>query len=145
MFVGHYAPSFAFRRAGGVPLGVLFLAAQFIDIIWACLVIVGVEKFRLIEGFTASSPLDLYYVPFSHGLLPTVGWAALAGGLAALRWGRRGGLAVAACVFGHWLLDLPVHVADLPLVGNSYEVGFGLWDLPVLAWFVETRFGQAPR
>lgn len=137
MFVGHYAPSFAFRRWGGVPLGVLFLAAQFVDILFAVLVLFGVERVRIVEGFTASSPLDLVYMPYSHGLLPTIGWAVLVGGLGAFRWGRRGGLAIGLCVASHWLLDLPVHVPDLPLWGDSYKVGFGLWDRPVLAFVLE--------
>ncbi|MEM7434471.1 MAG: hypothetical protein AAF436_04900 [Myxococcota bacterium] len=137
MFVGHYAPSFAFRRFGGVPLWVLFMAAQFVDVLFALLVLLGVEKVRIVEGFTASSPLDLYYMPYSHGLLPSVGWALVAGLLGALLWGRRGGVAIGVCVLGHWFLDLPVHVADLPIVGDAYKVGFGLWDRPLVAFLLE--------
>ena len=36
-------------------------------------------------------------------------------------------LVVAGAVFSHWLLDLVVHVRDLPLLDNSFKVGFGLW------------------
>jgi hypothetical protein len=36
-------------------------------------------------------------------------------------------LVVAGAVFSHWLLDLVVHVPDLPLIANSFKVGFGLW------------------
>lgn len=137
MFVGHYAPSLALRRTGGVPLWVLFLAAQFVDIVWSLLVLIGVERVRITEGFTASSPLDLYYMPYSHGLGPSVGWALLVGWLGSFRWGRRGGVVIGVCVLSHWLLDLPVHVPDLPLWGNAYKVGFGLWDRPVLAFVLE--------
>ena len=35
---------------------------------------------------------------------------------------------VAATVVSHWLLDLLVHVPDLPLAGNdSAKLGLGLW------------------
>src|ERR1700726_291867 len=34
---------------------------------------------------------------------------------------------VAAASFSHWLLDLIVHVSDLPLYDNTAKVGFGLW------------------
>jgi hypothetical protein len=34
-------------------------------------------------------------------------------------------------------LDLPVHVADLPLWGDAYKVGFGLWNRPVIAFVLE--------
>ncbi|MEJ0027489.1 MAG: hypothetical protein WDN01_15805 [Rhizomicrobium sp.] len=37
------------------------------------------------------------------------------------------GAIVVGAVFSHWLLDLVVHVADLPLLGDSFKVGFGLW------------------
>ncbi len=34
---------------------------------------------------------------------------------------------MAGAVFSHRLLDLVVHVPDLPLLGDSFKVGFGLW------------------
>src|ERR1700691_3608426 len=36
-------------------------------------------------------------------------------------------LVVAAAAFSHWLLDLLVHVPDLPLYDDSLKVGLGLW------------------
>lgn len=137
MFVGHYGPSFALRRTGGVPLWVLFLAVQFVDVLWSVLVMAGVEKVRLTEGFTASSPLDLYYMPYTHSLTASLTWALILGWLGSLAWGRRGGLAIGICVLSHWILDLPVHVADLPLWGNEYKVGFALWNRPVIAFLLE--------
>ena len=131
MFVGHYGPSLALRRAsGGVPLWVLFLAVQFVDVLWALFVIFGVEKVRITPGFTESSPLDLYYMPYTHSLAASIGWALLLGWLASFVWSRRGGFVVGACVLSHWFLDLPAHVADLPLWGDVYKVGFGLWNSP---------------
>jgi len=133
MFVGHYAPSFGLRSASaGVPLWVLFLAAQFVDILWSILVMTGVEKVRITPGFTASSPLDLYYMPYTHSLAASVAWGALVGWLASFVWNRRGGLVVGLCVLSHWFLDLLVHVPDLPLWGDLHKVGFGLWDRPVI-------------
>lgn len=137
MFVGHYGPSFALRRTGGVPLWVLFLAVQFVDVLWSVLVMAGVEKVRLTEGFTASSPLDLYYMPYTHSLTASISWALIVGWLGSFVWGRRGGVVIGICVLSHWILDLPVHVADLPLWGNVYKVGFGLWNHPVIAFVFE--------
>ena len=137
MFVGHYGPGFALRRTGGVPLWVLFLAVQFVDVLWASLVIAGVEKVRLTEGFTEASPLDLYYMPYTHSLTATIGWALILGWLGSLAWGRRGGVVIGLCVLSHWILDLPVHVADLPLWGNEYKVGLGLWNYPMIAFVLE--------
>ncbi|NNE18158.1 MAG: hypothetical protein HKN10_06750 [Myxococcales bacterium] len=139
MFLGHYGPSFGLRYAsGGVPLWVLFLAAQFVDIVWSVLVITGVEKVRITPGFTASSPLDLYYMPYTHSLAASVVWVLVLGWLASLVWSRRGGVVVGVCVLSHWVLDLLVHVTDLPLWGDVHKVGFGLWDRPVIAFVLET-------
>ena len=138
MFVGHYGPSLGLRRASeGVPLWALFLAVQFVDVLWALLVIAGVEKVRITPGFTASSPLDLYYMPYTHSLAASIVWALLVGWFASFVWSRRGGFAVGACVLSHWFVDLLVHVADLPLWGDAHKVGFGLWDRPVIAFFLE--------
>jgi hypothetical protein len=49
MFVGHYGPSFAiksFRPA--IPLWLLFIAVQLVDVAWAVLVLLGVEKVRIL-------------------------------------------------------------------------------------------------
>jgi hypothetical protein len=46
-------------------------------------------------------------------------------------------LIMAAVCFSHWLLDLIVHVRDLPLIGNRFKVGFGLWNHRVPALLLE--------
>jgi hypothetical protein len=61
MFVGHYGVSFAARAVQPrVPLWHLFVAVQWLDVVWAPLVLLGVEKVRIVPGFTATNPLDLY-------------------------------------------------------------------------------------
>ena len=42
-----------------------------------------------------------------------------------------------AVVFSHWLLDLLVHTPDLPLIGDRYKVGFGLWNNRPLSMALE--------
>ena len=69
MFVGHYGVSFAAKPAGTrVPLWVWFIAVQWLDVIWSVLVLMGIEKLRIVPGFTQANPLDLYYMPYSHSL-----------------------------------------------------------------------------
>ncbi len=69
MFVGHYSVAFACRtERNKIPLWVLFVAVQFLDYIWATLVLLGIEKLRVIKGFTAGSMLDSYFHPYSHSL-----------------------------------------------------------------------------
>ena len=93
-------------------------------------------------GFTESNPLDLYDMPYSHGLVATVVWSV---GLALLwRALRRGAsyrgeaLIVGLAVASHFVLDLVVHVPDLPVVGtHGRDVGLGLWRHRELALVVE--------
>jgi hypothetical protein len=55
MFVGHYGVSFSAKRVEqSIPLWVLFLAVQFLDVLWAPFILLGIEKVRIVPGFTAS-------------------------------------------------------------------------------------------
>jgi hypothetical protein len=55
MFVGHYGVSFAAKRvAPTVPLWVLFIAVQLLDVFWAPFVLLGIEKVRIAPGITAT-------------------------------------------------------------------------------------------
>ncbi len=75
MFVGHYSVAFACRtERNRIPLWVLFVAVQFLDYVWATLVLLGIEKLRVIKGFTAGSMLDSYFHPYSHSLIMAVIW-----------------------------------------------------------------------
>jgi membrane-bound metal-dependent hydrolase YbcI (DUF457 family) len=144
MFVGHYGPAFAVKAADRtIPLWLLFLAVQFVDVLWAIFVLVDIEKVRIVPGITAASPLDLYYVPYTHSLIGSIAWAGVAAVAYKLtpRLGSwKAGLWIALAVFSHWILDLLVHRPDLPLYGNTTKVGFGLWNYPVLAFVLEAAF-----
>ena len=142
MFVGHYGVSFAASRADRrLPLWLTFLAVQWVDILWGVFVLLGVEKVRIVPGITASSPLDLYYMPYTHGLITSLAWSALvalAYGLLARPAGQwRSAALLGAAVFSHWILDLIVHRPDLPLWGDRAKVGLGLWNHPVPAFLLE--------
>ena len=70
MFIGHFAVAFAGKKvAPKVSLGVLFLAAQFLDVLWPVFVLLGAEHFRIISGITKVSPFDFYDFPISHSLV----------------------------------------------------------------------------
>ena len=131
MFVGHYGVSFAAKvPEKRLPLWLLFLAVQWLDVVWSALVMLNVEKLRIVNGLTQGSPLDLYYMPYTHSLLGALALSAALGAVGALFvTERRAALfaVLAGAVFSHWLLDLVVHVQDLPLWGDGFKVGFGLW------------------
>jgi hypothetical protein len=129
MFIGHYGVSFAAKRfSPRTSLGTLFFAVQLLDVLFAIFVLAGVEKLRIVPGFTAYNPYDLYYMPYSHGLAGSLAWSAAAGLLVLAVGGRRAALWIALAVFSHFLLDVPMHTRDLPIVGNgSMKIGLGLW------------------
>jgi len=144
MFMGHYSAAFAAKRAApGLPLPVYFLACQFIDLLWGSLVLLDVEKLRVIPHFTATNGLDLYFMPYTHGLPAALAWSAAASGLfwsctsPAFPQRTRTAAVLALTVLSHWLLDLVVHIPDLPLWSDGVKVGLGLWNHPLAALLLE--------
>ena len=141
MFVGHYAASLALKSfEKRASLGVLFLAVQFVDILFFPLVLAGIERMNIVENFTQSTHFELEYMPFTHSLLASVLWAVAA--FAVFKWvvvkKQSVAVVVALAVFSHWLLDLPVHTPDLPLWSDaSPKMGFGLWNNAVATYFLE--------
>ena len=148
MFVGHYGVSFVLGRLNRqIPLWVLFIAVQMLDVLWAPLVLLGIERVRIVPGITASNPLDLYYMPYTHSLVAAIVWSAVGYGLYRLwrpapRATKPAATAAPAAlvglaVFSHWVLDFIVHRPDLPLYDDTAKVGLGLWNLPAVALGLE--------
>jgi hypothetical protein len=142
MFVGHYSVAFAIKSdENRIPLWVLFIAVQFLDYIWATLVLLGIEKLRVIKGFTAGSMLDSYYHPYSHSLIAALIWSALAALVYKKFWQAKASngaaLLVALAVFSHWILDFIAHPRDLAIYDNTWKVGIGLWNYRGLEFGLE--------
>lgn len=133
MFVGHYAVAFAAKRsAPKTNLGAAFLAVQFLDILWAPLILIGVEKALVQPGFLPASSLNLYWMPWTHGLVTAVIWSWFGFRLTKSR-------ALGVCVFSHWVLDFIAHGRDLPLLPRGYpRVGLGLWRFREATFAAET-------
>ena len=144
MFIGHYGPSFACKAwKPAIPLWVLFVAVQLVDIAWAVLVLLGIEKVRIVPGFTATNPFDLYYMPYTHSLPGAALWSVGAAVAYKAVWRTQNWTAAAivgAAVFSHWILDLLVHRPDLALYDDAYKVGLGLWNYPAIAFALEIAF-----
>lgn len=131
MFLGHFAVAFAAKRAAPtLPLGTLFLAAQFADLLWPTLALLGIEHFEIRPGITAVTPLDFIHYPWSHSFAALAFWGAgLA--IACWWWTRRAGAAAMlfTLVLSHWLLDFASHRPDMPLtIEGDGRYGLGLWD-----------------
>jgi hypothetical protein len=141
MFVGHYGPGFAIKPLRpAIPLWALFIAVQLVDVAWALLVLLGVEKVRIVPGITASNPLDLYYMPYTHSLVAAVIWSVAVTILVMLMPRvaiRSTAIWIGAAVFSHWVLDVLVHRPDLPIYDDTMKIGLGLWNFPTIALALE--------
>jgi hypothetical protein len=140
MFLGHYGVALAARRAAPrTSLGTTVFAAQFLDELWPVLLLLGLERVRIVPGLMAASALDFVSYPISHSLLAAAGWALLVGGAyLAVRRDARGAWVVGGAVVSHWLLDAPMHRPDLPLwPGSPTLVGGGLWHSVVATVAIE--------
>ena len=130
MFIGHYALGLASKRvAPQVSLGALFLACQWADLLWPTLVLSGVEKVAIRPDIPGG--LDFQYYPYSHSLLALVVWGILLAVVyrVVTRSSWRSATVLGALVVSHWVLDVIVHPADLPLApGVGIRVGLGLWS-----------------
>jgi hypothetical protein len=64
MYVGHYAVALALKKFEiRVSLGILFLAVQFVDILFMPFVMLGIERMNIVPNFTQSTHFELEYMP----------------------------------------------------------------------------------
>jgi membrane-bound metal-dependent hydrolase YbcI (DUF457 family) len=134
MFLGHFGLAFAAKRVAPRPsLGTLILAAELADVTCAALLLVGIEKVKIVPGITTVTPLAFVYFPYTHSLVADIIWAALfAGGYWLWRRDNRGAGWIAALVLSHWVLDALSHRPDMPTWPGGPIVGAGLWhSLPL--------------
>ena len=131
MFIGHFGVGFGLKQAAPkVSLGTLFLAVQFVDLLWSTFLLLGIERVEIAPGITDVVPLSFIQHPISHSLLSVIVWSVC---FAAVYWLIRkhavGAWVCGAAVVSHWILDLIVHQPDLPLLPiGGPVVGFGLWN-----------------
>jgi hypothetical protein len=139
MFLGHFAVALAAKKATPkTSLGTLVLAAQFADLLWPVLLLLGIEHVRIVPGLLPTSPLDFTSYPISHSLVAQLGWGALLGACYFMV-GRnsRGALLVGFLVPSHWLLDFVAHQPDMPVYPGGSRYGLGMWNSLPLTIVVE--------
>lgn len=140
MFLGHYGVGFGAKKfVPNVSLGTLFIAAQFLDLLWPTLLLLGIERVQIVPGVTRVTPLLFEHYPISHSLLAVIGWGILIGGVYYyLKRSRFAALVIGFLVVSHWLLDTIVHRPDLPLYpGSNILIGFNAWSSLPLTLVIE--------
>jgi hypothetical protein len=142
MLAGHFGLAAIVKsRERQVPLWSLVLSTQLLDIVFLILFLLGIESFRPVQGTSGGYGNFIFQADYSHSLVGALGISLLAMLITLPFWGRRNGLIIGAMVFSHWVLDLPVHRADLPVLpgnaGGLPRLGLGLWAMPWLVAALE--------
>ena len=139
MFLGHFGLAFAAKKA--VPkasLGSLVLSAQFADLVWPVLLLLGVEKVRIVPGLLPASPFDFTSYPISHSLAAQLGWGILLGVIYfAVSGDHKSAMFVGGLVPTHWIVDFVAHRPDMPIYPGGPKYGLGMWQSIPLTIAVE--------
>lgn len=146
MIAGHFGFAAAVKsKTPSIPLWSLMLACQWLDVVFVPLLIAGVERLVPIEGVTKPGYGEvIIYADYTHSLIGALVLAALFGGVAAIRYGKFGGLVLGGVVMSHWVLDIVMHRADMPILpggaGGLPRLGFGLWRSQIGSGVLELLF-----
>jgi membrane-bound metal-dependent hydrolase YbcI (DUF457 family) len=117
LFIGHYGVGLSFKKtAQPLSLGLLFLAVQFLDLLWPTFLLLHIEHVQISTGKNDPLPLLFTDYPYSHSLVMVLVWSAV---FFLVYWlftkDARNAFIPGLAVFSHWILDLIVHLPDLPL------------------------------
>ena len=125
------------------PIIPILVSVQFIELIWVALNIIGIERTEFSSKVLSLADVHLVHMPFSHSLLFTFFWAALAWFLVSKimkrpHWG--GAIFIGVC--SHIVLDLVTHSRDIEIIPfiNLPELGTGLYDTPLAALCLEIGY-----
>lgn len=120
MFVGHFGVALAARPVARLNLGVLFVATQWLDVVYCVCLLAGAEVVRIHPDRPGPGAVEVVSAPWSHGVAAVAAWSALGtavvllasrGGGVVARW--RAAATVAALIGSHGLLDA-VRLSEVP-------------------------------
>ncbi|HVY20257.1 MAG TPA: hypothetical protein VHA70_09290 [Bauldia sp.] len=141
MIAGHFGFAAAVKaKEPTVPLWSLMLATSWLDVVFIPLFLSGIETIEPAADATGPYGASIIHANYTHSLVGAVLLSAIFGAVLGALWGRRAGVVLGLVAFSHWVLDLVVHRADLPLLpGNAGGIafGFGLWRYPAASAVIE--------
>jgi hypothetical protein len=141
MIAGHFGfAAIVKSREKAIPLWSLMLASVWLDIVFLPLFVAGIETIVPLPGTKGGYGEGVIHADYTHSVPGALLLSALYGLFFGWRWSRRAGWVLAATVFSHWVLDLPMHHHDMPLWPGQMDgprFGFGLWRFPIASMVLE--------
>lgn len=142
MIAGHFGFAAAVKsREPGTPLWGLMLATVWLDVVFIPFFVAGVETTQLADKAHTGYGASIIHADVTHSLVGMIVLSLLLGLLAGLVWGKRSGVVIGLVAASHWVLDLIVHRADMPVLpgnmGGLPHFGLGLWRYPVASLAIE--------
>jgi hypothetical protein len=142
VITGHFGLAAAVKSTErSVPLWALMLASVWLDVLFVPLLLMGIEHTDPVAGTGGGYGDTIIHADYTHSLVGALVISGLTGALCARWWGRRSGTVIGAVIFSHWILDLIVHRADMPILpadlGGLPRLGLGLWRYPLVTAIVE--------
>jgi len=141
MIAGHFGfAAIVKSRERSAPLWALMLATVWLDIIFVPLFAAHLETAQPISPHAGYGGMVIH-ADYTHSIVGMLALSAALGAMFLPKLGRRVATVIALVSASHWVLDLVVHRADMPVLpgnfGNLPRLGFGLWSHPPAAAFVE--------
>jgi len=142
VIAGHFGLAAIVKgRAPVAPMWMLMLATVWLDIIFIPLYLAGIETIHPVSGTHLGYGAGIILADYTHSLVGALVLSALLGAIAGIFWGKRAAIVIGLVSFSHWILDLIVHRADMPILpgnyGNLPRLGFGLWRYPWVSASIE--------
>lgn len=141
MIAGHFGFAAGVKAAEQpTPLWALMLGTVWLDVVFVPLLLTGIETVEPVAG-TQGYGANIIHADYTHSLIGAASLSAVYGAALGVRWGLRSGVVLGLVSFSHWVLDLVMHRADMPLlpgdIGHLPRLGFGLWQVPQAAAGIE--------
>jgi hypothetical protein len=135
MVAGHFGfAAMVKSREKTAPLWALMLATVWLDIVFVPLFLAHWETTQSVHlGYGGL----IIHADYTHSIVGMLALSAALGAMFLPKLGRRVALVIASVSASHWVLDLVVHRADLPVLPGNLGLlpylGFGLWNHPPAA------------
>jgi len=141
MIAGHFGLAALVKgREQSTPLWALMLASVWLDIVFVPLFLAGIETMQPVRGHQGYGS-SVIYADYTHSFVGMLVLSAILAAICLPFWGRRSAIVIGLVAASHWVLDLLVHRADMPILPGNIahlpRLGFGLWRFSWLSAAIE--------